>query len=72
MSARHSRTGAIANDLHNGTCYVPSMGWIDNKVPSVIGPAGYPSYRGRHRCECPPDPMGFDCPHVEHRESLGL
>lgn len=28
--------------------------------------------RGRHRCDCPPDPMGFDCIHAEHREALGM
>lgn len=38
MSARHTRTGYMANDLHNGTCYVPSMGWVGSVMPP-----------GRHR-----------------------
>jgi hypothetical protein len=61
MSARHTRSGALANDLHNGTCLVPSMGWVGSVMPP-----------GRHRCDCPPDPMGFDCEHEEHRRALGL
>ncbi len=40
MSERHTRTGHLANDLHNGTCYVPSMGWVGSVMPP-----------GRHRRE---------------------
>ena len=38
MSARHTRTGALANELFDGTCYVPRRGWIGSVSPG-----------GRHR-----------------------
>lgn len=57
-TGRHTRTGHLANQLHDGTLFVGGE-WYQSARPP-----------GRHRCDCPPDPMGFDCPHTEHREGL--
>lgn len=55
MSARHTRSGPLANDLHNGTCLVPSMGWFQNPRPP-----------GQHRVqrELPEWEKGLTCARV--------
>ena len=58
MSVRHTRTGALANQLHDGTCLVPSMGWFGSIMPG-----------GRHRRrECESCGGDADVPVVQVEE----